>query len=57
MTFRRKRVIYVLTKKEEVLKMRIEFNRTGAERKALVKAISEITGAEAVYKFMPTCAR
>ena len=36
--------------------MRIEFNRTGAERKALVKAISDITGAEAVYKFMPTCA-
>ena len=36
--------------------MRIEFNKTGAERKALVKAISEITGAEAVYKFMPTCA-
>ena len=36
--------------------MRIEFHRTGAERKALVKAISEITGAEAVYKFMPTCA-
>ena len=36
--------------------MRIEFNRTGAERKELVKAISEITGAEVVYKFMPTCA-
>lgn len=36
--------------------MRIEFNRTGAERKALVKAISEITGAAAVYKYMPTCA-
>ena len=36
--------------------MRIEFNRTGAERKALVKVISEITGAAAVYKFMPTCA-
>ena len=36
--------------------MRIEFNRTGAERKELVKAISEITGAKAVYKFMPTCA-
>ena len=36
--------------------MRIEFNKTGAERKALVKAISELTGAEAVYKFMPTCA-
>lgn len=36
--------------------MRIEFNKTGAERKALVKAISEITGAAAVYKYMPTCA-
>ena len=36
--------------------MRIEFNRTGAERKALVKAISEITGVAAIYKFMPTCA-
>lgn len=36
--------------------MRTEFNRTGAERKALVKAISEIMGAAAVYKFMPTCA-
>lgn len=36
--------------------MRIEFNRTGAERKALVKTISEITGAAAVYKYMPTCA-
>lgn len=36
--------------------MRIEFNRTGAERKALVKAISEITGVAAVYKYMPTCA-
>lgn len=36
--------------------MRVEFNRTGAERKALVKAISEITGADAVYKFMPSCA-
>ena len=36
--------------------MRIEFNKTGSERKELVKTISEITGAEAVYKFMPTCA-
>ena len=36
--------------------MRIEFNRTGAERKALVKAISEITGTAAVYKYVPTCA-
>ena len=45
-----------LPKNKEAIIMRIEFNRTGAERKALVKAISEITGAEAVYKFMPTCA-
>lgn len=35
--------------------MRIEFNRTGAERKALVKAISEITGAEAAYLGVPSC--
>lgn len=45
-----------LPKNKEAITMRIEFNRTGAERKALVKAISEIIGAEAVYKFMPTCA-
>ena len=32
--------------------MRIEFNKTGAERKALVKAISEITGVAAVYKLI-----
>ena len=36
--------------------MRIEFNKTGAERKALVSAISSITGEKAVYQFMPTCA-
>lgn len=36
--------------------MRFEFHRTGAERKALVKAISEITGETAVYQYMPTCA-
>lgn len=36
--------------------MRIKFNRTGTERKALVNAVSEITGARAVYKYMPTCA-
>lgn len=35
--------------------MRIEFNRTGAERKALVKAISEITGAEMKYLGVPSC--
>ena len=36
--------------------MEIEFNKTGAERKALVKAISAIIGENAVYQFMPTCA-
>ena len=36
--------------------MRINYNVTGEERKALVKVISETTGANAVYKFMPTCA-
>ena len=34
--------------------MQIEFNKTGAERKALVKAISAIIGENAVYQFMPT---
>lgn len=34
--------------------MRIKFNRTGTERKALVNAVSEITGARAVYKGVPT---
>ena len=36
--------------------MQIEFNKIGAERKALVKAISAIIGENAVYQFMPTCA-
>ena len=36
--------------------MRLEFHRMGEERKALVKAISEITGETAVYQYMPTCA-
>ena len=36
--------------------MQIKFNKTGAERKALVSAISSITGEKAVYQFMPTCA-
>lgn len=36
--------------------MRIDYSVTGNERKALVKVISETTGARAVYKFMPTCA-
>ena len=36
--------------------MIITFDLSGRDRKQLVKAISEITGARAVYKFMPTCA-
>ena len=36
--------------------MIITFDLSGRDRKRLVKAISEITGARAVYKFMPTCA-
>lgn len=36
--------------------MNIEFSLTGEERKKLVKAISEITGAAAKYQYMPTCA-
>ena len=36
--------------------MTIKFNCTGAERKNLVQAISEITGENAEYQFMPTCA-
>lgn len=35
--------------------MRVEFNRTGAERKALVRAVSEITGADAKYLGVPSC--
>ena len=36
--------------------MTIKFNCTGAELKKLVQAISEITGENAKYQFMPTCA-
>lgn len=35
--------------------MEIRYNRTGKERKALVTAIAEITGATAIYKGVPTC--
>ena len=35
--------------------MTIVFEMNGRKRKELVNAISEITGARAVYKFMPTC--
>jgi len=36
--------------------MKANYNVTGNDRKALVKAISNLTGDKAVYKFMPTCA-
>lgn len=36
--------------------MKANYNVTGKERKALVKAIEKITGEKAVYQFMPTCA-
>lgn len=36
--------------------MRVEFNRIGVERKALVTAISEILGTKAKYMGMPTTA-
>ena len=35
--------------------MRINYDVQGQERKRLVKVISDTTGAQAVYKFMPTC--
>lgn len=35
--------------------MEVKFNVTGGRRKELVKIISEVTGARAEYKFMPTC--
>jgi hypothetical protein len=43
------------TRKTEVKTMRINYNVTGAQRKELVKVISDTTGAKAEYKFMPTC--
>ena len=36
--------------------MKANYNVTGQERKARVKAIAALTGDKAVYKFMPTCA-
>ena len=36
--------------------MRIHYNVTGRERKALVNVVAEITGEQPVYRFMPTCA-
>jgi len=36
--------------------MKVNYNVTGAERKELVKVLSEVIGMKAIYKFMPTCA-
>ena len=36
--------------------MKIHYDRTGAERKELVKVISEVTGEKAKYLGMPSCA-
>jgi len=54
-------VIYVVTKNKEVTTMytnefRINYHVTGADRKALVQAISEITGAKSEYLGAPTFA-
>lgn len=35
--------------------MKIKYGVTGKDRKALVMAITEITGADAIYKGVPTC--
>ena len=35
--------------------MEIKYGLTGNDRKALVMAIAEITGADAIYKGVPTC--
>ena len=35
--------------------MQVKYNVTGARRKELVKVIADTTGANAEYKFMPTC--
>lgn len=42
--------------KKEVLMMRIEFNKTGTERKALVTAIGEILETKPKYMGMPSMA-
>lgn len=35
--------------------MEIKYGVTGKDRKALVLAIAEVTGADAIYKGVPTC--
>lgn len=36
--------------------MEVKYNMTGPDRKELVKAIENITGAKAIYKKVPSCA-
>jgi hypothetical protein len=58
------RVIYVITEgakdhrvsQKRRLEMKISYNRTGKERKALVAALAEATGAEVKYLGAPTFA-
>ena len=45
-----------MTTKKEDTDMTYHFNAKGAERKALAQKISEITGDQAVYLKVPTCA-
>lgn len=44
-------MINVVPKTDKILTMRIDFHLTGTERKALVRAISEIIGEEAEFTF------
>ncbi len=48
--------MYRVPKDKEVLKMKVEFNKKGAERKELIKAISEILNTKPKYLGMPTAA-
>ena len=41
--------MYRVPKDKEVLKMKVEFNKKGAERKELIKAISEILNTKPKY--------
>lgn len=46
----------LVPKNKEIHNMRIEFHRTGLERKALVTAIGEILEIKPKYKGMPSAA-
>ena len=62
LTFGAERGMYIHTEeqsscgimKSEDLPMTINYNKTGEERKALVRNIEALTGIKAVYKKMPT---